>query len=197
MVLDRSSQLCGECHSRGNPALIQASDGFELHNQQFNDLYNSKHFAISCTTCHDPHASSQYVDEVVNPNKGISQTCETCHWANLHQNNAKHFSLDCIDCHMPLMAKSAQGDLDLFTADIRSHQFSINTDPEALQFNEDGSLAMPYLTLQYACQHCHNGESYSQRELSELAETAAGYHDLPTPTPEPTPEPEPTATPES
>ncbi len=195
MVLDRTSQLCGECHSRGNPALIQASDGFELHNQQFNDLYNSKHFAISCITCHDPHASSQYVDEVVNPTQGISQVCESCHWSQLHQNNSKHFSVDCTDCHMPLLALSAQGDLDLFTADIHAHQFSINPDPEAPQFSEDGSQVMPYLTLQYACQHCHNSQNGSVRDLTELSETAQGYHDPIPPTP--TPLPEPTATPEA
>ncbi len=199
MVSDRSSQLCGECHSRGNPALIQASDGFELHNQQFNDLYNSKHFAISCVTCHDPHASALYGDEVVNPTQGISQVCEACHWPNLYQNNAKHFSVDCTDCHMPLLALSAQGDLDLFTGDIRAHQFSINPDPEAPQFNEDGSQVMPYLTLEYACQQCHNSENGSVRDLAELSEMADGYHDPlpPTPTPEPEPEPEPIATPEA
>lgn len=194
MVVERSSQLCGECHVRGNPAEIDASNGFEKHHEQYEDLYNSKHFALSCVTCHDPHASSLYSDDTVNPDKGIRQTCETCHWENLTQNNPKHANLDCIDCHMPPMAKSAQGNLDLFTADVRSHQFSINPDPEAPQFNEDGSLVMPYLTLQYACQHCHNGEFYSEKELSELSEMANGYHDPATPTPEPLPEPEPTST---
>ena len=190
MVLDRSSQLCGECHVRGNPAEIAANDGFEEHNQQYGDLYNSKHFAISCVTCHDPHASSVFADDELNPNKGINQLCESCHWAQEHQNNSKHFSLDCIDCHMPPMAKSAVGDLARFTADIRSHQFSINPDPEAEQFNEDGSLLMPYITLDYACRHCHNGEDYSERDNAELFAVANGYHDPPTPTPEPSPTPE-------
>ena len=193
MVLDRSSQLCGECHIRGNPAEIDASNGFEQHHEQYEDLYNSKHFAISCVTCHDPHASSVFADEELNPNKGISQKCESCHWAQEHQNNSKHFSLDCIDCHMAPMAKSAVGDLTRFTGDIRSHQFSINPDPEAPQFNEDGTLVMPYITLDYACRQCHNGEDYSERENEELAAVANGYHDAPTPTPEPSPTPEPTA----
>jgi hypothetical protein len=83
--------------------------------------------------------------------------------------------------------------LNRFTADIRSHQFSINPDPQAPQFNEDGTLVMPYITLEYACMHCHNGEDKSERSLDELAAVASGYHDRPTPTPEPslTPEPEP------
>ena len=196
MVLDRSSQLCGQCHVRENPAQIDASDGFEQHHEQYEDLYNSKHFAISCVTCHDPHASSRFADEEVNPNKGISQTCESCHWAQVNQKNRKHGSVDCIDCHMPPMAKSAVGDLDRFTADIRSHQFSINPDPEATQFDEEGALVMPYITLAYACRHCHNGEDYSNQDIADLASMALGYHDRATPTLEPSPTPELSATPE-
>ncbi len=190
MVLDRSSQLCGQCHVRGNPALIDASDGFEQHHEQYEDLYNSKHFAISCVTCHDPHASSRFVDEEVNPNKGISQNCKSCHWAELTQKNRKHHNVDCVDCHMPPMAKSAVGDLERFTGDVRSHQFSINPDPEAPQFDEEGAFVMPYITLNYACRHCHNGEDYSNQDITDLASMALGYHDRATPTPEPSPTPE-------
>lgn len=194
MVLDRSSQLCGDCHVRDNPAFIDASGGFERHHEQYEDLYNSKHFAISCITCHDPHASSLFADEEVNPTKGIRQKCESCHWAQLTQNNPKHGSVDCIDCHMPPMAKSAVGDLERFTADVRSHQFSINPDPEAPQFDEEGAFVMPYLTLDYACRHCHNGENYTNQDLDALVEVAIGYHDRATPTPEPSPTPDPEAT---
>jgi hypothetical protein len=201
MALDRSSQLCGQCHVRGNPAQIDASDGFEQHHEQYEDLYNSKHFAISCVTCHDPHASALYEDADVNPTKGISQVCEACHWQqDAFQKNRLHIGVDCIDCHMPPMVKSAQANLDIFTGDVRSHQFSINTDRDAPQFNEDGTLVMPYLTLQYACQHCHNDEVASRQGMGTLAAMADGYHDAPTPTPLPlptaTPEPTPEATPE-
>jgi hypothetical protein len=200
MVLERSSQLCGECHVRGNPAQIDASNGFERHHEQYEDLYNSKHFAISCVTCHDPHASALFEDPEVNPTKGISQVCETCHWQQEEfQNNRLHLGVDCVDCHMPPMAKSAQGNLAIFTGDVRSHQFSINPDPDAPQFNDDGTQVMPYLTLQYACGHCHNGAVYSEQPPRRLARMAEVYHDPPTPTPMPsptaTPEPEPTSTP--
>ena len=197
MQIDRSSQLCGECHVRGNPALIDAQNGFERHHQQFEDLFNSKHFAISCVTCHDPHASSLFADEELNPDKGIKQVCESCHWQNEHGNVKKHLGVDCVDCHMPSMAKSAQGNLDLFRADVRSHQFSINPDPEAPQFDEEGAFVMPYLTLQYSCGQCHNGEFASVKEADELGNAAEGYHDKATATPTATPEPEMSETPQS
>ena len=92
------------------------------------------------------------------------------------------------------MAKSAVGDLERFTADVRSHQFSINPDPDAPQFDEEGAFVMPYLTLDYACRHCHNGEDNSDQDLDALVEVAVGYHDRATPTPEPSPTPDPEAT---
>jgi hypothetical protein len=99
------------------------------------------------------------------------------------------------------MDKSAVANPDTYTGDIRSHQFSINPDPEAPQFNEDGTLAMPYITLTYACLQCHNGEKATEKDAQALQEMATGYHTppLPTPTPEPTvePTPEATTTPES
>ena len=102
---------------------------------------------------------------------------------------------------MPLMGKSAVADLDIYTGDIHSHQFAINTDPEAPQFNEDGTLAMPYITLTYACMQCHNGQKATEKDAETLENMATGYHTppQPTPTPEPTVEPtvDATASPEA
>ena len=131
--------------------MIDASNGFEKHHQQYEDLFNSKHFAISCVTCHDPHASSVFDDPELNPDQGIRQTCDTCHWQQEFQNNRLHLGVDCTDCHMPPMAKSAVGNLDIFTGDIRSHLYSINPDPDTPQFTDDGSFSSPFITLQYAC----------------------------------------------
>ncbi len=191
MPIDRASQMCADCHSRDNPAVIDAMDGFEMQYVHYDGLYNSKHFSLSCVTCHDVHASSRFIDDSVNPNQGIMQQCESCHWQNeAVQNNRRHLGVDCVDCHMPPMGMSAWANSNIFTGDLHSHQFSINSDPEAPQFSADNTQVMPYITLTYACQHCHNGETGSAQDLESLAVIARGYHTPPTPTPEPSPTPE-------
>lgn len=198
LTVDRSAQLCGHCHVRDEKATITAREGFAEHNQQFSDLYNSKHFALDCITCHDAHTSARYGDAERSPNKGISQACETCHWPQERvQNVSRHGRVTCIQCHMPLMARSAVGRLDTFTADIHAHQFSINPDPDAPQFNEDGTQVMPYLTLTYVCGQCHNGDFADVKEPAVLAAAARGYHTWVPPTATPEPTPESTAVPEA
>lgn len=192
MIIDRDSQACGNCHYREDKALIDASNGFVQHHEQYDELYNSKQFAVSCIACHDPHASVVYADEESNPSQGIRQSCETCHWQNEFQNNPIHLRFYCTDCHMPPMGKSAVADPETYTGDIRSHQFAINTDPDAPQFSEDGGFAMPYITLSYACLQCHNGQKAAEKESEVLEDMASGYHTPPVPTPTPVP----TATPE-
>jgi hypothetical protein len=198
LVVERASQACGQCHSRNDPAHIDSAGGFIRHHESYEELYSSKHFALSCITCHDPHASAVFADPVVNPNQGIRQSCDSCHWQQLFSNNTKHRNVTCVDCHMPPMVQTAAGDAARFKADIRSHLFSINPDPEAPQFRDEGAFAMPYITLSYACLQCHNGDGGRERDLETLAKAAAGYHTRPTatPLPQPTPEPEATPTPE-
>ncbi len=183
MKVDRDAQLCGECHIRGGVDEINAKGGFTKHHEQAEEMYASKHFALGCVACHDPHASAIYADEELNPNKGIWNDCQDCHFDKVKEqkSDAMIAMLDCEDCHMAPMAKTAWGNVDVFTGDIYSHLFAINTDPEAPQFTEDGSTTMPYITVQYACQSCHiDGATRSKagapRDLAELQDYAEGYH---------------------
>ena len=48
------------------------------------------------------------------------------------------------------------------------------------QFNEDGTIALSQLSLDFACRHCHNADGVaSVLTDEELIETADGYHDVP------------------
>jgi hypothetical protein len=183
MKIDRTAQLCGECHVRGSVSEIDAKGGFTRHHEQAEELYASKHLAIGCVACHDPHASAVNSDPELNPNQGIWNDCQDCHFnqaANQKSATMVAVGVGCTDCHMPPMAKSAWGNLDTFTGDVDSHLFAINVDASAPQFSEDGGETMPYLTVQYACGYCHvQGGRASARTVEELAEFAKGYHARP------------------
>ena len=77
---------------------------------------------------------------------------------------------------MPTIDKNAVGNLEKYTADMRTHLFAINPNAKA-QFDKDGFSA-PYLTVEYACRGCHNGTGRAPDMTNEeLAEIATGYHD--------------------
>jgi len=63
--------------------------------------------------------------------------------------------------------------------DVRSHLFAINPDSTASMFSEDSSTANGYLTVEFACLYCHDGNSshgepaadpLTKAEASEFAE---------------------------
>jgi formate-dependent nitrite reductase cytochrome c552 subunit len=164
MVIDRSSEACGRCHSRGDVGQIPASGGFVKHHEQWNEMFMTKHTALQCVDCHDPHVGL-HPD---NPDRAsaIKVQCENCHFteAQTFQNTPidKHLTNPdgpgCTDCHMPLAAKSAVGDLATFTGDIHSHQWRITLDPNASMWNSDSTQANGYLTVDYTCLHCHTNK---------------------------------------
>jgi hypothetical protein len=78
---------------------------------------------------------------------------------------------------MPRVTKSALGDPEKFTGDIRTHLMAI--DPNQIeQFNEEGTVALSQLGLNFACRHCHieDGEA-SPKTDEELMDAANGIHD--------------------
>ena len=172
----RTSEACGDCHSRGAVESINAKGGFIKHHEQYEELFQSKHRALSCIACHDPH------EGVIQARKAGTETtrvaCESCHFQNAESQKSEVMKalVECIDCHMPRIVKSAQGDAAAFTGDIRSHLWAI--DPDAVsQFTDDGTAAISQVSLDFACRSCHRdggmGTALSDAELREMAE---GYH---------------------
>ncbi len=178
MKIDRSAEQCGSCHYRTDPGVIPASGGYIKHHEQWNEMYHSKKHSMDCIDCHDPHASARYEDDTYNPNKSIRADCSECHFQEAaYQDSIVMGSfLDCIDCHMPYATKSAVA-VDEWTGDVRTHLFAINTDATAPQFSEDGSEAMPYVSVDFACRRCHHdGGTAVDYDDATMTEEADGYH---------------------
>jgi len=183
MVVDRDSELCGECHLRGSPEAVDASGGFIKHHEQYEELFQSKHIVLKCVDCHDPHVG------VVQLRQAGEQTtrtqCENCHFEEAkYQNSEVHqaVGVECIDCHMPRLVKSATGNAEMFTGDIRTHLMAI--DPDLIeQFIElpDGSVvSASQISLNFACRHCHvEGGQATPKTDDELRARATGYHSRP------------------
>lgn len=177
MTIDRDSQACGACHVRGGFDTVNAGDGFIQHHEQYEELFQSKHAVIDCVMCHDPHTGVVQLRQADLP---TTQTqCENCHFAEAKvQNNTRHgqFGVTCIDCHMPRVTKSALGNAEQFTGDIRTHLMAI--DPQQIgQFTEDGTVALSQLSLDFACRSCHNKDGMATVKTDEeLITVATGYH---------------------
>ena len=191
-IVDRDAESCGSCHSRDTQEAVNASDGFIQHHEQYEELFQGKHVAIDCVVCHDPHTGVVQLRKADLPT--TRTTCENCHFQQANnKGNETHAGLrmECISCHMPRVTKSAVGDPEQFTGDIRTHLMAI--DPTQVgQFSEDGTTALSQLSLDFSCRGCHNPEGSGRvREDAELIEAATGYHAVPQPTPEATPVSEP------
>ncbi|GAB4428411.1 MAG: hypothetical protein Kow002_17250 [Anaerolineales bacterium] len=169
--IERDSELCGECHIRGAVESVNASGGFIRHHEQYEELFQSKHITISCVTCHDPHVG---VVQLRQAGEATTRTtCEACHYEQA-TNRKSMENVACIDCHMPRIVKSAVGNAEKFTGDIRTHLMAI--DPNQIgQFTEDGSAALSQIGLDFACKSCHNGGFAFDDAV--LIEEAKGFHD--------------------
>ena len=188
MEIERDPETCGECHHSGEVTKVAASDGFVQNNAQYNELFQSKHLTLNCTTCHDPHTGVIQLSKA-----GLEKTrtpCESCHWQQARfQNNDAHQNMDlaCVECHMPRMDMAAWGDPAKFSGDIRTHLMAI--DPYQIdQFEtitDTNGIATQYslsdIGLNFACRHCHGSGMGTTKTDEELINAAAGYHDRPTP----------------
>ncbi|MFV1859623.1 MAG: multiheme c-type cytochrome [Anaerolineales bacterium] len=184
MTVDRDAELCGQCHIRGAIEEVNAKGGFIRHHEQYEELFQSKHITLDCTTCHDPHAGVVQFRKAQESDPTVQTTrtqCENCHFKQAaYQDSQIHPNVaECIDCHMPRVTKSAVGDASKFTGDIRTHLMAI--DPNQIgQFTEDGSAALSQLGLDFACRSCHvAGGMASPKSDQELIEKATAYHNPP------------------
>lgn len=177
--IDRDAESCGACHSRGAIEEVDASNGFIQHHEQYEELFQSKHIALDCVVCHDPHTGVVQLREAELPT--VKTNCENCHFVEA-QYEAGHNDIggvDCIDCHMPRITKSAVGDPEMFMGDLRTHIMAI--DPNQVeQFNEDGTVALSQISLNFACRSCHNPDGRAPEVSDEaLISLAVGYHTPP------------------
>jgi len=176
LKVDRSAEACGDCHNRGDKTVIDSSGGFIKHHEQFEELIQTKHNSLTCVSCHDPHEGV-----IQSREEGTDTTrveCASCHYeeAENQKSDVMKKFIDCIDCHMPRIVKSAVGDADQWSGDIRSHLFAIDPDADA-QFSEDGSSAISQITLDYACKSCHGAEGWANQYIDEvLYAEANNYH---------------------
>ncbi len=182
MQIERDSELCGQCHRRGDVESVNAKGGFIEHHEQYEELFQGKHIVLNCVTCHDPHKG------VVQLRKAGEKTtrtqCENCHFKQAAYQNTNHAPLPCVECHMPRIVKTAWGDAAMFTGDIRTHMMAI--DPNQIgQFSEDGPTTLSQIGLDFACRHCHIPDSGIAKTDEELKAMANGYHTPPPATPTP------------
>jgi hypothetical protein len=177
MDVTRDSELCGQCHIRGDVTEIDASGGFIKHHEQYEELFESKKRVMNCVDCHNPHQTVKYAAET--DGKGIKTACENCHFEQAQYQKIQYIKHagGCINCHMPRVTKSALGDPERYTGDVRTHLMAINP-LSTSQFDDDGNFSQPYLSLDYVCKQCHTAEG-SGGELTDeiLVEVAKGYHD--------------------
>lgn len=179
-LVDRDAEACGDCHFRGAVEQVDASGGFIKHHEQYEELFQSKHATIDCVMCHDPHTGVVQLREA--NLQTTRTTCENCHLNESKvQNNAVHakFNVECIECHMPRVTKSAVGDAERYTGDIRTHLMLI--DPDQIgQFyeGEDGNMySYSQLSLDFACRSCHSEQGFASNKTDEELQAAArNYH---------------------
>ncbi|MBM4396402.1 MAG: hypothetical protein FJ087_11990 [Deltaproteobacteria bacterium] len=178
MKVDRDPELCGKCHRRNEVEVVDAKGGFIQHHEQYEELFQSKKLSMRCIDCHDPHKSTKFADATVNPNQGIRRACINCHEGyDTNQKVSFKKGFECATCHMPKIVKSAWGDAAAFKGDIPVHFFYINPDADQKQFTADGKVAMPYVSIDWACKQCHRaGGSASEQTDVSLETMARGYH---------------------
>jgi hypothetical protein len=185
MRIDRDAEACTRCHIDGDPATLEIDNHFILHNEQYGDLSQSKHNALDCVECHNPHSGVNAPRQAEQPTTKVQ--CQDCHWAEAANQKVEQHrtgNIACIECHMPRLIQVAQGDFMAYSGDMRTHVVAI--DPTRLgqfagEFAPEPEIFSP-ISLDTACRSCHTqGRGFVKTDEQMLA-AASGYHDRPEPT---------------
>jgi len=178
VVVDRSAELCGRCHSRNNGTTIEAAGGFIKAQQQYNEWRATAHGRVmQCAKCHDPHYSVSG-----DKKNAIKTACLSCHADRSVALNMQ--TVACESCHMPkaVVSQDSQGSGLYRTGDRAAHIWRIKTeaDPDAL-FTPDGSAVKkdtqgPFLTLNFSCLGCHNGRDARLYDFESVQQTSTLVH---------------------
>lgn len=170
IVVDRSSELCGQCHIRGTKDKIPAKKGYIRHHEQLNEILASPHKGVTCVSCHNPHKRAAF---------SIKTSCADCHSSQAQLFNGsmmQQVGVECVDCHMPRATKSAVASAK-FEGDIRTHIFRISMDATENMFYQEKlkgkkkTYAKGMVTLDFACLNCHKN-----KDLKWAASKAKGIH---------------------
>ncbi len=181
MKVEPEAEQCERCHRHPKDKIITAMDGFIVHDEQYQDLFQGKHIVLKCVDCHDPHKGVMQLREAQKSDTTIMTTrtqCEDCHFKEAQfQKNKVHtaMQLACTECHMPRIIKSAWEDPERFLGDIRTHLTVINPQ-QITQFSEDGITILPQIGLDFACRHCHGAGMGTPKTDEELIKAAIDYH---------------------
>jgi len=176
ITVDKSSSLCGQCHTRGDDQnRLESENGLIKRNQQYDELLSGEKSFFQCAQCHDPHINLKSDTQ-----DALTTDCNACHSQTINQIHTRE-GLECIDCHMPYAVKkeTSTGEGDYLKGDSKSHIFTINTTatPFEMFYQQSGkTFANGFLTLNFVCLGCHNGTLAREQEFDWAVQGAGLIH---------------------
>jgi hypothetical protein len=178
IVINKTSELCGQCHGRNNGQGIAAGNGFINPQQQYNELQATRHgMVLVCVTCHNPHYSISAA-----PAKAIKVSCRECH-ANKNVDLLME-GVACVECHMPYAVLKTQstGAGPYRKGDERTHIVRIKTEANPQDMFMPGGTALredalgAFITDNFACLGCHNGVIARFETFEDVRKTSTLVH---------------------
>jgi len=176
ITVDKSSSLCGQCHSRGDDQnRIEAAGGLLRSFQQYDELLNGGMFFLKCVECHNPHVGLDSTAQ-----NAMNADCTSCHTKTINRAHSKA-GLECIDCHMPFAAKkkTSSGEGNHLEGDVRTHIFTPNTtaSPFEMYYQQSGrTFANGFLTVNFLCLGCHDGSFGREQDINWAMQAVGLIH---------------------